>query len=153
MSVASCGRPTGETEVLVVDEHGHEVSGDAMGEIVIRGADVFHGYWGAPELTREVLVDGWLRTGDLARVVHARTRDNGDAEHRERALLGDGQDRGARHALAGRDRDDDVVLVDEQGVDAAVRVEARLDRRGGGATRRGDEGRGRGGEDDERQAA
>ncbi len=66
--LASCGRPTGETEVLVVDEHGREVSGDALGEIVIRGADVFHGYWGAPELTREVLVDGWLRTGDLARV-------------------------------------------------------------------------------------
>ena len=66
--LASCGRPMGETEVLVVDEHCREVSGDAMGEIVIRGADVFQGYWGAPELTREVLVDGWLRTGDLARI-------------------------------------------------------------------------------------
>lgn len=66
--LASCGRPTGETEVLVVDERGREVSGDAIGEIVMRGEDIFHGYWGTPELTDEVLVDGWLRTGDLARV-------------------------------------------------------------------------------------
>ena len=66
--LASCGRPLGETEVRVVDDQGREVSGDAVGEIVIRGDDVFQGYWGAPEATAEVLVDGWLRTGDLARV-------------------------------------------------------------------------------------
>ncbi|GAB7543921.1 AMP-binding protein [Cupriavidus sp. 8B] len=66
--LASCGRALGETEVRVVDEQGVEVAGDDIGELVIRGEDVFHGYWGEPELTREVLADGWLRTGDLARV-------------------------------------------------------------------------------------
>ncbi|CAG2142321.1 Long-chain-fatty-acid--CoA ligase [Cupriavidus yeoncheonensis] len=66
--LASCGRALGETEVRVVDERGEEVSGDDIGELVIRGADVFQGYWGEPDLTHEVLVDGWLRTGDLARV-------------------------------------------------------------------------------------
>ncbi|WP_028219881.1 AMP-binding protein [Paraburkholderia oxyphila] len=66
--LASCGRPLGETEVCVVDEQGREVNGETIGEIVIRGDDVFRGYWGAPELTAEALVDGWLRTGDLARV-------------------------------------------------------------------------------------
>lgn len=66
--LASCGRALGETEVRVVDEHGQEVLGDAIGELVIRGDDVFQGYWGEPDLTREVLVDGWLHTGDLARV-------------------------------------------------------------------------------------
>jgi len=65
--LASCGRPLGETEVRVVDEQGREATGDDIGEIIIRGEDVFHGYWGAPELTSEVLVDGWLRTADLAR--------------------------------------------------------------------------------------
>ncbi|MGY8526217.1 AMP-binding protein [Paracidovorax citrulli] len=66
--LASCGRALGETEVRVVDEHGVEVTGDAIGELVIRGEDVFQGYWGEPALTAEVLVDGWLHTGDLARV-------------------------------------------------------------------------------------
>jgi acyl-CoA synthetase (AMP-forming)/AMP-acid ligase II len=65
--LASCGRPLGETEVRVVDEQGREATGDDIGEIIIRGADVFGGYWGAPELTSEVLVDGWLWTADLAR--------------------------------------------------------------------------------------
>ncbi len=66
--LASCGRPFAESEVRVVDEAGNDVSGDAIGEIIIRGEDVFQGYWGEPALTAEAVVDGWLRTGDLARV-------------------------------------------------------------------------------------
>ncbi|MGN5478376.1 class I adenylate-forming enzyme family protein [Cupriavidus basilensis] len=42
-----------------------------IGELVIRGEDVFQGYWGEPELTREAIVDGWLHTGDIARVDEA----------------------------------------------------------------------------------
>ena len=39
------------------------------GEVVIRGHNVMKGYWNRPEATRAVLSDdGWLRTGDLARV-------------------------------------------------------------------------------------
>jgi long-chain acyl-CoA synthetase len=34
----------------------------------VRGANVFRGYWQAEETTREALVDGWLRTGDLGRI-------------------------------------------------------------------------------------
>ncbi len=66
--LASCGRPIGEADVRVVDESGREVSGDQIGEIVVRGEDVFKGYWGEPDLTAEALVDGWLHTGDLAKV-------------------------------------------------------------------------------------
>jgi acyl-CoA synthetase (AMP-forming)/AMP-acid ligase II len=66
--LASCGRALGETEVRVVDDQGREVDVDQIGELVIRGEDVFQGYWGEPALTQEVLVDGWLRTGDMARV-------------------------------------------------------------------------------------
>ncbi len=38
------------------------------GEIYLRGPNVFAGYWGRPEATRDAFVDGWFRTGDLATV-------------------------------------------------------------------------------------
>jgi long-chain acyl-CoA synthetase len=38
------------------------------GELCLRGPNVVQGYWAAPEKTRAALVDGWLRTGDVARI-------------------------------------------------------------------------------------
>lgn len=39
-----------------------------VGELLIRGANVVAGYWNNPEATAAAFVDGWLRTGDLARI-------------------------------------------------------------------------------------
>jgi long-chain acyl-CoA synthetase len=39
-----------------------------VGELLVRGGNVVAGYWNKPEATRETFVDGWLHTGDLARV-------------------------------------------------------------------------------------
>lgn len=67
--LSSCGRVTCESEVQVLDDNGQPVHGDAIGEICVRGPDVFAGYWRAPELTEAAIdAQGWLRTGDLARV-------------------------------------------------------------------------------------
>jgi fatty-acyl-CoA synthase len=68
-------------ELLVVDEHGNEVAhdGQALGEIVVRGNAVMHGYYRDPEATAEAFRGGWFHTGDLA-VVHA----DGYAEIRDR---------------------------------------------------------------------
>ncbi|SNR81733.1 Acyl-CoA synthetase (AMP-forming)/AMP-acid ligase II [Geodermatophilus saharensis] len=39
-----------------------------VGELLIRGGNVVQGYWGKPEATVETFVDGWLHSGDLARI-------------------------------------------------------------------------------------
>ena len=67
--LASCGRAVCESELQVLDDEGQPVQGDAIGEICVRGPDVFAGYWRAPELSQEAIdAQGWLRTGDLARI-------------------------------------------------------------------------------------
>ncbi|ARU04679.1 AMP-dependent synthetase [Comamonas serinivorans] len=66
--LASCGRPFLESRVDIVDDAGNPVAQGEIGEIVVGGADVFAGYWRAPELTAEVLKNGRYHTGDLARM-------------------------------------------------------------------------------------
>ena len=39
-----------------------------VGELLVRGANVVQGYWNKPDATAETFVDGWLHTGDLARI-------------------------------------------------------------------------------------
>lgn len=52
----------------VVDDDGHDLDGDEVGELWVRGPGIIKGYWSAPEAThRAVTDDGWLRTGDLVR--------------------------------------------------------------------------------------
>ena len=50
---------------LAVDEPDAETG---VGELLVRGPNVVQGYWNKPEATAETFVDGWLHTGDLARV-------------------------------------------------------------------------------------
>lgn len=66
--LASCGRCYSETEVRVVDDKDQDVKVGEVGEIIVRGADIMKGYWNAPELTAEAIINGYYRTGDLAQV-------------------------------------------------------------------------------------
>jgi long-chain acyl-CoA synthetase len=63
---ASIGRPLPGLDVRLVDEHGDEVEDGDPGEIVVRGPNVFRGYWRDQAATQEVLEEGWLHTGDVA---------------------------------------------------------------------------------------
>jgi long-chain acyl-CoA synthetase len=66
----SIGIPIPDTEAKIVDiETGErECPVGEIGELVIRGPQIMQGYWGNPELTAKALREGWLYTGDLARV-------------------------------------------------------------------------------------
>lgn len=66
--VGSIGIPFPMTDSKVVDEKGHEVSVGTVGELVLKGPQVMKGYWRKPEQTKEAVRDGWLYTGDLAKM-------------------------------------------------------------------------------------
>ena len=65
----SIGLPLPDTDAKIMDvETGERELGiGEVGELVIRGPQVMRGYWGRDEETRQVLRQGWLFTGDLAR--------------------------------------------------------------------------------------
>jgi long-chain acyl-CoA synthetase len=51
--------------IRLIDEYGAEVADGEVGELLIRGANVFDGYWNDPQATQESLRAGWYHTGDL----------------------------------------------------------------------------------------
>jgi len=64
-SLVSCGAPFPGTEVRVVDDGGRPLPERTVGEIVLRGAYLFSGYYRRKDLTAAALRDGWFRPGDL----------------------------------------------------------------------------------------
>jgi len=64
----SCGPPVPVCEVRVVDPDGNDLAPGDAGELWIKGPNVVKGYWNKPEATAASFSDGWLHTGDVARV-------------------------------------------------------------------------------------
>ena len=65
MEVVGVGPIIAGHEVRIVDEQGQVLGERQEGEILLRGPSLFNGYYNEPDKTREVMQDGWLRTGDL----------------------------------------------------------------------------------------
>ncbi len=65
--IGSVGLPVFHGEVKIVNKEGKEVSVGEVGEIIVKGPTLMSGYWNRPDLTAEVIRDGWLHTGDLAK--------------------------------------------------------------------------------------
>ena len=66
--VGAIGKPGYLWEAKIVDEQGAEVAQGDVGELIVHGPGVMLCYYKNPEATDEVLKDGWLYTGDMARM-------------------------------------------------------------------------------------
>jgi long-chain acyl-CoA synthetase len=59
--------PVGEMKIMSLDG-AHELPVGQIGELWVKGPQVVKGYWNNPEATAVTFVEGWLKTGDLARL-------------------------------------------------------------------------------------
>ena len=65
----SIGVPIIDTDAKIVNpETLKDLEPNEIGELLIKGPQIMKGYWKSPEETKKTIIDGWLRTGDLARM-------------------------------------------------------------------------------------
>jgi len=66
----SCGPPVPVTDLKIMTVEGEpkELPIGAVGELWCKGPQVVKGYWNKPEATAQTFIDGWVKTGDLARL-------------------------------------------------------------------------------------
>jgi fatty-acyl-CoA synthase len=56
------------TDTALLDDRGHIGDGPGTGELLVKGPNVFRGYWRRPEATEEAIASGWFRSGDIIRM-------------------------------------------------------------------------------------
>jgi fatty-acyl-CoA synthase len=64
----SSGKPLLHTEVRIVRPDGTDAAVGELGELWVRGPNVTPGYWNRPDANATCFTDGWLHTGDAARI-------------------------------------------------------------------------------------
>lgn len=64
----SVGPPVPVVDVKVVDADGKDMANGDVGELWIKGPNIVKGYWNRPDATAQTFTDGWLHTGDVARI-------------------------------------------------------------------------------------
>ncbi|MBN1882276.1 MAG: long-chain fatty acid--CoA ligase [Deltaproteobacteria bacterium] len=61
----SVGKEDFHTGLRIVDDDKRDVSPGDTGEVIIRGPNLFSGYWEKPEATEQAFTEGWFHTGDM----------------------------------------------------------------------------------------
>ena len=64
----SAGKPVLHGDLKIVDADGKPVAPGEVGELWVKGPNITPGYWNRPEANKSSFTDGWLHTGDAARV-------------------------------------------------------------------------------------
>jgi len=64
----SCGPAQAVCDLKIVGANGDILPSGEVGELWARGPNIVKGYWNKPDATAQTFVDGWVRTGDLARI-------------------------------------------------------------------------------------
>ncbi len=64
----SVGLPVPDVEVKILNNQGNLAKANEVGELLVRGPNVMQGYLNRPQATKKSLIDGWLHTGDMARI-------------------------------------------------------------------------------------
>jgi long-chain acyl-CoA synthetase len=64
----SCGPALPNCELKVCDDAGNALATGSVGELWAKGPNVVKAYWNKPKATAETFVDGWVKTGDLAKL-------------------------------------------------------------------------------------
>jgi len=64
----SCGVPSATGEVKIMSQEGAELPAGEVGELWYKGPIVVRGYWNNPQATAETFANGWVKTGDLAKM-------------------------------------------------------------------------------------
>ena len=62
------GPPLSCCQVKIVDDKGAELPTGEVGEVLVKGDNLFSGYWNRPEQTQQAFLGSWFRTGDLGRL-------------------------------------------------------------------------------------
>ncbi|MCG2777541.1 MAG: long-chain fatty acid--CoA ligase [Desulfobacterales bacterium] len=66
--IGSVGKPVLHGEVKILNSDMKQISPAEIGEIMVKGPILMSGYWNRPEITRELMSNGWFHTGDLATI-------------------------------------------------------------------------------------
>ena len=66
--LGSVGKVVPGVEVKIVDKNGNEVANNEIGELIAKGPVISPGYYNMPEESAKVIKEGWLHTGDIAKI-------------------------------------------------------------------------------------